>query len=86
MSTSSATIKVNLQQGILKNANAEAKRIGISLQDFIRMLLGSYFAAPVMKKDQYYQKLLDQAHADIQAGRYTTVRTQKELSDHLDSL
>jgi hypothetical protein len=87
MSTStSSTIKVNLHAGLVKNAQREASRIGISLQDFIRMLLGNYFAKPVFEKEEYYQKLLDQAHADIQAGRYTTVRTAKELNKHLNSL
>lgn len=44
--TTSSTIKINLSSGILRNAQNEAERIGISLQDFIRMLMASYFANP----------------------------------------
>ena len=40
----SATIKINLSSGILQNAQAEAERIGITVQDFIRMLMGTYFS------------------------------------------
>lgn len=86
MSTSSTTIKLNLHQTMVKNASTEAKRIGLSLQDFIRMLLGNYFATPVMEKAEYYQKLFDVARKEIREGKYTTIKNSSELKKHLKSL
>lgn len=88
MSTqTSSTIKLNLPSGILNNAQGEAKRIGISIQDFIRMLLANHFAniAPTrsISRDQ---AIYDQAMDDIQNGRYTDVSTPEELKKYLDSL
>lgn len=85
--TNSSTIKVNLPQGILNNSKQEADRIGISVQDFIRMLLGTYFSRSESITSISRDKvLLDSAKKDIANGAYTTVHTQKELTDHLLSL
>lgn len=85
--TDSSTIKINLPPGIKNNAQEEAKRIGISLQDFIRMLMATYFArgnsVSALSRDM---QLLERAREDIRKGRYTTIRTQAELKKHLDSL
>ncbi len=40
----SSTIKLNLPKGLHVNTQNEADRIGISLQNFIRMLLAMYFS------------------------------------------
>lgn len=88
MSTrTSSTIKLNLPSGILNNAQGEAKRIGISIQDFIRMLIANHFAnnAPVRPSSRE-QMLYNQAMDDIRNGRYTSITTKKQLQEHLDSL
>jgi len=83
----STTIKINLASGILENARLEANRIGISLQDFIRMLLGSYFAKTkdmaVINQDIV---LLENAHQDIKAKKYKKIKDSKELSNYLENL
>jgi hypothetical protein len=83
----STTIKVNLQPAMIKNADAEAKRIGLSLQDFIRMLLGSYFSRSaggyIAQEDR---NILENARQEIREGKYTTIKTSKELGKYLDSL
>ena len=85
--TSSATIKINLPPGILKNASEESKRIGISLQDFIRMLMATYFARGssirALSRDQ---GRYDQAMKEIQLGEFTTIRSESELDDYVNSL
>lgn len=73
------TIKLNLSAGILENAKQEADRIGISLQDFIRMLMGNYFAS----KDV---SLLARAREEIEDGKYTTIDTSGELKKYLKNL
>lgn len=87
MQTSSSTIKLNVSSGILANAEAEARRIGISLQDFIRMLMATYFAntrsVRAVSRDQ---ALYDQAEKEIQSGSITRVKNKKELNEYLDHL
>ncbi len=81
----SSTIKLNLPSGILQNAQQEGSRIGISLQDFIRMLMGSYFAnstATISKNSA----LLTQAKKEIAAGDYTVINTAGELNTYLKTL
>ena len=85
--TTPSTIKINLAPGIKHNAQEEAKRIGISLQDFIRTLLATYFANArsirMMPRDQ---ELFDRAQREIQAGAYTEIGNKKELKTYLDRL
>ena len=86
-SQSATTVKINVPIGMLQNARMESQRIGISVQDFIRMLLATYFAhAPSIKAivsdDERYQ----QALKEISSGKFSTVKSHKELSDHLQSL
>lgn len=84
---SSSTVKLNLPSGILANAEAESKRIGISLQDFIRMLMGTYFAnANSIRAVSRDQALYDRAQQEIQAGKYTEVKNKQELDAYLDKL
>lgn len=73
------TIKISLSPGILQNATQEADRIGISLQDFIRMLMGSYFAS---KSSSLFVK----ANKEIAAGEFTTIDTAKDLTKYLKNL
>ena len=85
--TTSTTVKLNVSAGMLQNAQSEASRIGISVQDFIRMLLATYFAHgpsihALTPDDQKYQQALH----DIQAGRYTVIKDRKQLAKHLSDL
>lgn len=84
---SSSTIKINVPAGILHNAQNEARRIGISLQDFIRMLMATYFAnfgsIRMISRDQ---ALWDRAQEEIKTGQYTSVKNRKELNTYLDAL
>ncbi|MEK7533356.1 MAG: hypothetical protein AAB542_02875 [Patescibacteria group bacterium] len=85
--STSSTIKLNLPSGILNNAQGEAKRIGISLQDFIRMLMASYFANPISTRSvSREQALYDQAQKDIVQGNYTDISSKKELREYLRRL
>lgn len=85
--TSSATIKVNLPVGILGNAQEEARRIGISLQDFIRMLMATYFArSESVRSISRDRVLLEKAKREISAGKYTQVANAAELKEYLASL
>lgn len=87
MQTSSTTIKLNVSAGILANAEAEARRIGISLQDFIRMLMATYFAnTQSVRAVSRDQALYDQAQNEIKRGSYTPVKNQKELKSYLNNL
>jgi len=86
-SLSATTVKVNVPTGMLQNARMESQRIGISVQDFIRMLLATYFAhAPSIKAitsdDERYQRALE----DISSGKFSMVKSQKELLAHLRTL
>ncbi len=83
----SPTIKLNLPEGMWRNAQGEAKRIGISLQDFIRMLMATYFAnARAIKAIARDQALYDQAQEEIIDGKFTTVVNEEELDDYLKKL
>jgi hypothetical protein len=63
----SSTIKINVSSGILGHAEAEARRIGISLQDFIRMLMATYFAnAQSVRAVSRDSALYDQAQKEIE--------------------
>jgi len=83
----SSTIKLNLPNGILRNAQNEAKRIGISLQDFIRMLMANYFAGfgsiKTMSRDQ---ALYERALGEIKRGEYTTISSKKEFDEFFKKL
>lgn len=80
----SSTIKINLPEGILENSTQEAKRIGISVQDFIRMLLATYFsrseAIATISRDKI---LLQNAKKEISQGQYKEFSNQQELEEYL---
>lgn len=80
----SSTVKINLSEGILRNSAAEAERIGISLQDFIRLLLATYFSRSEgilnVSRDKI---LLDNAKREIKEGKYKEFKNTQELSTHL---
>lgn len=85
--TPSSTIKINVPAGILRNAQSEAQRIGISLQDFIRMLMATYFAnAASIRTIARDQALWERAQEEVKSGQYTAVRSKKELRAYLDAL
>lgn len=88
MSTqTSSTIKLNLPSGILTNAKGEAERIGISVQDFIRMLMSTYFANPTsIRSVSREEALIARAEEEIRNGEYTEVSSKKELRAHLNKL
>ncbi len=84
---SSATIKLNLPVGILRNTKSEATRIGISVQDFIRMLMATYFArSGSIRAISRDEALLDRAEQEIEKGKYTRVSTSKQLQKYLSRL
>ena len=84
---SSSTIKINLPTGILSHAKGESERIGISLQDFIRMLMATYFAnAPSIRAVSHDETLFLKAQKEIQKGEYTRVVDRKALDSYLASL
>lgn len=84
---SSTTIKLNVSSGILENAETEARRIGISLQDFIRMLMATYFAnAQSIRVVSRDQALYDQAQNEIQSGSFIRVKNKRELKGYLNNL
>ena len=80
----SSTVKVNLPEGIMQNSAAEAERIGISLQDFIRLLLATYFSRSEGITNVSRDKvLLDNAKSEIKKGKYKEFADTKELSEYL---
>jgi len=85
--SSSATIKVNIPDGILRNSEQEASRIGISVQDFIRLLLATYFSRSesiqAISRDAI---LLKGAQQEIGAGQYSELGNANDLQEHLLSL
>lgn len=86
-SANSSTIKINVPAGILQNAQSEARRIGISVQDFIRMLMATYFAnARSIRTISRDQALWNHAQEEIKASQFTSVKGKKELNAYLDSL
>ncbi len=85
--TTPSTIKLNLPSGILQNAQVESQRIGISLQDFIRMLMATYFAnAGAIRSISRNQALFDRAQQEIQKGEYTSITNKTALNTYLDTL
>lgn len=85
-SANSSTIKINVPAGILRNAQSEAHRIGISVQDFIRMLMATYFAnSSSIRTISHDQTLWDRAQEEIKIGQFTSVKGKKELNAYLDS-
>lgn len=85
--STSTTIKLNVSSGILANAETEALRIGISLQDFIRMLMATYFAnTQSVRAVSRDQTLYDQAQNEIKSGTFTRVKNKRELNDYLNKL
>ena len=84
---SSTTLKINLPNGILANARAESIRIGVSVQDFVRTLLTTYFAhAPSIRAVSKGQVLYQDALSDLKNNHYQTVKKATELKTYLDSL
>ncbi|MEK7543739.1 MAG: hypothetical protein AAB557_02640 [Patescibacteria group bacterium] len=87
MQSTSSTIKLNVSSGILANADAEARRIGISLQDFIRMLMATYFAnTQSVRAVSRDQSLYEQARNEIQSGSFVRVKNKRELNEYLNKL
>ncbi|MBU0978404.1 MAG: hypothetical protein ABIJ03_03575 [Patescibacteria group bacterium] len=83
----STTIKLNLPAGILQNTQIESKRIGISIQDFVRMLLATYFAhAPSLTAINHDRVLYQEALKDIKHGCFTDVSNVEELNYYLQTL
>lgn len=81
------TVKINLSTDLKTLVEKEASRIGFSLQDFVRMMLGTYFSRiEALGKPTYEERLYQEALEDVAAGRYTTVKNKKELKKYLDSL
>ena len=84
---SSSTIKLNLPSGILQNAEVESNRIGISLQDFIRMLMATYFAnSNSIRAISRDRVLFSQAQEEIRKGEYTKVSNASDLETYLRSI
>ena len=86
-SSSATTVKINEPIGMLQNVRMESQRIGISVQDFMRTLLATYFAhassiRAITSDDERYQHALQ----EISNGKFSTVKSQKELSTHLQAL
>ena len=85
--TSSSTVKLNLPTGILYNAKKESLRIGISLQDFIRMLMATYFAnAGSVRALSRDQTLYNRAQQEIHDRKFITIETDTQLRDYLHNL
>ena len=81
------TIKLNLSPGILANAKVESERIGISLQDFIRMLMATYFAkAGSIQSITRDETLYNQAVDEINRGQFRTVKNRSDLVTYLKKL
>lgn len=87
-SAGSSTIKLNLPSGILQNAKQEADKIGISLQDFIRMIMGNYFASskPVYTSVSRDSILLAEAKKEIANGEYDVINNAQDLDKYLETL
>jgi hypothetical protein len=81
------TVKINLSSGMIQNAQVEANRIGISLQDFIRMLMATYFAnSSSIRAVSRDQTLFDNAQIEIKNMEFTKVGNKKELDMYLKRL
>ena len=84
---SSSTIKINLPTGIFSHAKGESDRIGISVQDFIRMLMATYFAnASSVRAVSHDQTFFANAQKEIQKGEYTRATNKKALDAYLSTL
>lgn len=83
----SSTVKLNLPSGIFENAKQESDRIGISLQDFIRMLMGTYFAnTNSINSVSRNSALLKVAKKEISEGKFTTINNAQDLDKYLNAL
>ena len=83
----SSTIKLNLSPGILANAKVESERIGISLQDFIRMLMATYFAkSSSIQAINRDETLYNRATQEINLGQFKTVKNRSDLVAYLKKL
>ena len=81
------TVKINLSTDLKRLAEKEAGRIGFSLQDFMRMMLGSHFAKPVLPtKLSLEEELYLRALPDIESGRCKSFKSGKELVEYLHTL
>ena len=70
--SSSPTIKVNLREVLLYNSIHKGHRIGISVQDFMRLLLTTYFSRSEAIVSLSREKLLlETAHQEVAEGNYT---------------
>jgi len=68
----------------LQNSAKEADRIGISLQDFIRMLLATYFSrSEAISSISRDGVLLDNAKREIKEKKYVEFTNIKELKEYL---
>ncbi len=87
ISTTTTTLKVSLADGLLHNSQTEATRIGISVQDFIRLLLASYFAQSesltAIKRDK---ALIERAQQELATRQYTEFKSSAKFQEHLLNL
>ena len=70
-------------------AERKAQKLGISFPEYIRMLAVFDIKEKVEELpmvDEETEKQIAKSLHDIKKGRYTTVRTDKELEAHLKSL
>jgi len=61
----------------------KAEKFGISFPEYIRMLAVSDIKKQV---DEETEKQIGQSLQDLKAGRYTTIKTKKELDAYIKSL
>ena len=67
----------------------KAEKFGISFPEYIRMLAVSDIKKQVEELpmvDEETEKQIGQSLQDLKAGRYTTIKTKKELDAYIKSL
>ncbi len=74
---------------LYRTVDQKARRIGLSFPEYIRVLAVNDIKVgieDVPMVDEDTEKQIGQSLKDYEEGRYTTVRTKKELHEHLIKL
>lgn len=90
MNTSQTTqeqIKVSVSTELKSLVRSRAQNIGVPITQYVKnLIINDVKHYPVYQVDEETEKRIGQSLKDLAEGRYTVIKSKKELDAHLDSL
>lgn len=85
--TTQEQIKVSVSPELKSLVKSRAENIGVPITQYVKnLIINDVKHYPVYQVDEETEKRIGQSLEDIKEGRYTVIKSKKELDAHLDSL